>query len=116
MSATKPVPVEIGRANQHDVQIRWNDGHESVYLARDLRLRCGCAGCVSEMTGEEMLDPATVPPDVHPRSISPVGHTPSRSTGATGTRPGSTPSNACEHWANRTRRPRVPDKLILNRD
>ena len=73
MSATKPVPVEIGRANQHDVQIRWNDGQESVYLARDLRLRCGCAGCVSEMTGEEMLDPRSVPADVHPLSISPVG-------------------------------------------
>lgn len=73
MSATKPVPVEIGRANQHDVRIRWNDGHESVYMARELRLRCGCAGCVSEMTGEEMLDPRSVPADVHPLSISPVG-------------------------------------------
>jgi len=73
VSATKPVPVEIGRANQHDVQIRWNDGQESVYLALDLRLRCGCASCVSEMTGEEMLDPRSVPADVHPLSISPVG-------------------------------------------
>lgn len=73
MSATKLVPVEIGRANQHDVRIRWNDGHESVYMAHELRLRCGCAGCVSEMTGEEMLDPSSVPADVHPLSISLVG-------------------------------------------
>ena len=32
------VPKEVGRANAHDVKILWDDGHESVYIARDLRL------------------------------------------------------------------------------
>lgn len=42
------VPLEIGRANEHDVRIRWADGHESVYPAADLRLACPCALCTKQ--------------------------------------------------------------------
>ena len=66
-------PREIARANLHDVQIVWKDGHVSVYAARDLRLNCACAACVHEMTGRNLIDPATVPQDVHPLKIVPVG-------------------------------------------
>lgn len=48
-------------------------GCKSVYLARDLRLGCSCAHCISETTGDELLDPRSVPADVHPLSISQVG-------------------------------------------
>jgi DUF971 family protein len=41
-------PVEIGRANAHDVRIVWADGHESVYAAADLRLACPCAECAGQ--------------------------------------------------------------------
>jgi rhodanese-related sulfurtransferase/DUF971 family protein len=68
-----PIPREIGRANQHDVLIKWADGHESVYLARDLRLHCPCAGCVEEMTGRKMIDEMSVAADVHPLGIEIVG-------------------------------------------
>ncbi|MBI3962119.1 MAG: DUF971 domain-containing protein [Deinococcus sp.] len=68
-----PIPAEIGRANQHDVRIRWNDGHESVYLACDLRLACPCATCVEEMTGRKIVNPLSVPANVHPLGISLVG-------------------------------------------
>ena len=67
------VPVEIGRANQHDVKIRWQDGHESVYPARDLRLACPCAGCVDEVTGQLRLIASSVPQSVHPLKINLVG-------------------------------------------
>lgn len=70
---TKPVPKTVSRANLHDVKIVWNDGHESLYIARDLRLRCPCAVCVEEMSGRPLLDPDTVAPDVHPLGISLVG-------------------------------------------
>jgi DUF971 family protein len=66
-------PREIGRANEHDVRVTWQDGHDSLYPARDLRLLCPCAGCVSEDTGERILIPGTVPDDVHPLGIEPVG-------------------------------------------
>lgn len=66
-------PIEIGRANQHDVKIRWNDGAEAVYPARALRLECPCALCVDEMTGKKRLEEASVPQDVHPAGIEHVG-------------------------------------------
>jgi len=67
------VPIEIGRANQHDVKIRWQDGHESVYPARALRLACPCAGCVDEVTGVVRVVATSVPHDVHPLKIEPIG-------------------------------------------
>lgn len=67
------IPVEIGRANQHDVKITWQDGHESVYPVRELRLACPCAGCLDEMTGQIRLIATSVPQDVHPLKIDLVG-------------------------------------------
>lgn len=73
MAENASVPVEIARANVHDVLIRWKDGHESLYPARALRLVCPCATCVDETTGRRQIDPAAIPQDVHPAEISPVG-------------------------------------------
>src|SRR3989338_7206621 len=70
---TLHMPVEIGRANQHDVRVRWQDGHESVYPARALRVSCPCASCVDEMTGAVRVVAAGVPDDVHPLKIELVG-------------------------------------------
>ncbi len=67
------VPVEIGRANAHDVKITWQDQHVSIYPARELRLRCPCAGCVDEMTGVVRLIESGVPQDVRPSAIHPIG-------------------------------------------
>jgi len=67
------IPIEIGRANQHDVKIQWNDGHESVYPARELRMSCPCAGCVDEMTGVIRVIATSIPQDVHPLKIDVVG-------------------------------------------
>lgn len=53
--------------------VEWRDGVVSTYTPRALRLACPCAGCVDEMTGRPLLDPARVPDDVHPRSIEYVG-------------------------------------------
>lgn len=73
VGAPAPTPVDVGRANQHDVKIRWSDGHESVYPARQLRLACPCAGCVDEVTGRRRLIARSVPDDVHPLKIESVG-------------------------------------------
>jgi DUF971 family protein len=67
------VPTEIGRANEHDVRITWQDGHEGIYPARFLRLQCPCASCVDEVTGERRLTAAMVPQDVKPLGIQLVG-------------------------------------------
>jgi DUF971 family protein len=73
VAVTGPVPVEIKRANVHDVEIGWTDGHRSVYPAFDLRLWCPCASCVNELTGQPMLDPKALDPGVHPLALDVVG-------------------------------------------
>ena len=73
MAAQVPMPVEIGRAGQHDIEIKWQDGHESLYPARMLRLACPCAACVDEVTGRMRLEPARVPQDVRPVKLEVVG-------------------------------------------
>ena len=66
-------PTAIRQAGPRTLAIVWADGHESRYDVRELRLACGCARCVDEWTGAGRLDPASVPDDVHPLRIEPVG-------------------------------------------
>jgi DUF971 family protein len=66
-------PIEIGRANEHDVCVKWADGKETVFPARFLRLACPCASCIEELTGRRLLLDSAVAPDVHPLSVQPVG-------------------------------------------
>ena len=66
-------PIEVGRANAHDVKILWQDRHVSVYPARVLRLQCPCAGCVDEVTGQVRVVAASIPADVRPLAIQLTG-------------------------------------------
>ncbi|HEU0054372.1 MAG TPA: DUF971 domain-containing protein [Longimicrobium sp.] len=67
-------PAEIGPTEDgSQLRIRWKDGAVSEYPPRYLRLCCPCAGCIDEMSGRPVLNPATVPLDVHPLAIEYVG-------------------------------------------
>jgi DUF971 family protein len=66
-------PKGIRQQGARELAIEWADGHRSVFAVRALRLRCGCASCIDEWTGEQRLDPSGVPEDVHPLRIAPVG-------------------------------------------
>jgi ATP-binding protein involved in chromosome partitioning len=70
---TPHTPSEIRQSGPRQLAIRWADGRESVYDVRELRLACACASCVDEWSGAGRLDPASVPEDVRPVSIRPVG-------------------------------------------
>ena len=73
MNGPANVPVQIRQSGERELAIRWSDGRGVVYDVRELRLACGCAHCIDEWSGEGRLDPASVPEDVRPLRIEPVG-------------------------------------------
>lgn len=64
-SVTTSVPLEITRANEWDVRIRWSDGHDAVYPAAYLRQCCPCAVCQTAAPPEDAA--------VHPLAIAAIG-------------------------------------------
>ncbi len=68
------MPAEIVGLGQPTVRIVWDEGDEDTWSARELRIRCTCAYCQSEMTGERLLDPASVPADLSVKDMSLVGN------------------------------------------
>jgi len=68
------MPLEIIGLGKPEVRFVWEEGGEDVWGARELRLRCTCANCQSEATGERLLDPATVPDDITIADMHLVGN------------------------------------------
>ena len=68
------MPLEIVGLGRPDVRFVWEDELEDTWTARDLRIRCACAYCVSEATGQKLLDPATVPADITVQVMNLVGN------------------------------------------
>ena len=69
-----PMPLEIVGLGQPEVRFVWDDDVEDVWSARELRIRCTCALCENEFTGQRILDPTSVPEDLTIKHMALVGN------------------------------------------
>jgi ATP-binding protein involved in chromosome partitioning len=68
------VPSDVRQEGPDTLVIAWADGTEARFPVFDLRAACPCASCVDEITGEKRLDPAGIPKDVRPVTVTSVGN------------------------------------------
>ena len=55
-------------------RVTWNDGSTTQTLHVDLRYYCNSASNVDERTGQRLIKRENIPPDIKPRSASPLGN------------------------------------------
>ncbi len=60
--------------NAEEIHLRWSNGEDIRVKNRDLRLSCGCALCINEMTGEKIFKKETIRPDIQPKEIFTLGN------------------------------------------
>ncbi|WP_165220980.1 DUF971 domain-containing protein [Aquisphaera insulae] len=56
------------------LEIHWHDGRVDRLPYVFLRSECPCASCRHEWTGERLIDPASIRPDLALEAMSPVGN------------------------------------------
>ena len=58
-----PTNIAADRSRRQ-LKIDWPDGRSHAIPFATLRRDCPCAACISELTGERLLDPASVPDEI----------------------------------------------------
>ena len=68
-----PTDIKADRPNR-TFEVAWPDGRTDHIPFRAMRRDCPCAACVSELTGERLLDPACVSEQVEPVGVELAGN------------------------------------------
>ncbi len=56
------------------IQVQWADGTTDHIPNKAVRESCKCAQCIEEFTGEQLLDPNTIPVDIQAQSADLLGN------------------------------------------
>lgn len=67
-------PTRIGRRDPAKIELDWADGTRTIFRAAELRRLCPCAHCVHELTGQRLLDPASVAENLTQAGVELVGN------------------------------------------
>jgi len=68
------IPTDIqAHTNRLQLAVQWSDETRN-YPYVFLRSSCQCAHCVDEWTGQQLLDPTTIPPDITIEKLELVGN------------------------------------------
>ncbi len=70
---SKPVKPEV-ETGPSQITLRWPDEEPVSVSNRDLRAACSCALCVDEMSHRPVLDPETIPADIHAVEVRTIGN------------------------------------------
>lgn len=74
MSAVEaPVHIRAIQAEQV-LELGWEEGAVARVPYTHLRANCPCASCKDEWTGERILDPATIRPDLRLEGMEAIGN------------------------------------------
>lgn len=71
MNKFEPTNVD---ANDERLKITWGDNITHELNSRLLRAACNCASCVSEVTGQRMIDAAKILPSIKITKAEPTGN------------------------------------------
>jgi Mrp family chromosome partitioning ATPase/DUF971 family protein len=72
-SLEKNVPPEVS-FDAAAITLKWPDGETVSVPNAALRKACACANCIDEMTHAPILDPKSVPDDIHALSVGTIGN------------------------------------------
>ncbi len=68
------MPIEIQGLKKDKVRFVWDEEKTDIWPARVLRLRCTCAYCKSEDTGERLIVDDEIPMDITVTEMHIVGN------------------------------------------